>query len=499
RRVAAGLPAAAELPAALRRAAAGRARPPGDHGPLPDAALEVVDPLRVLRQPAHAPAVPRRPGDLDEPGRRRPDRRRRQRLDRGLQPQRGRGLPGRGDPPDAPGHRVHVPRQGPAPDDAEVGGLGLARRQRQLPDPAGHQADPPDRRLRPAVLGVQLLRADRQPAGRDHRDPPPRPGGRVLMRVMANVAMVMNLDKCIGCHTCSVTCKQVWTNRPGTEYVYFNNVETRPGTGYPRRYEDQEQWKGGWTLDRGGRLQLRAGGRLRKLLSIFYNPHLPSIDDYGDPWTYDYQTVIDAPLGTPNPSVHSISALTGRDMTVKWGSNFDDDLAGAPEHAVADPNLAGLEDRVKMEFEQVFMFYLPRICEHCLNPSCVASCPSGAVYKRAEDGIVLVDQDRCRGWRFCVSGCPYKKVYFNHRTGKAEKCTFCFPRIEAGQPTVCSETCVGRLRYLGLFLDPNDPEVAKTAAAQGIPHDWIQAAQRSPVYELAVRHRVALPLHPEYR
>ena len=90
------------------------------------------------------------------------------------------------------------------------------------------------------------------------------------------------------------------------------------------------------------------------------------------------------------------------------------------------------------------MFYLPRICEHCLNPSCVASCPSGAMYKREEDGIVLVDQAKCRGWRFCVSGCPYKKVYFNHRTGKAEKCTLCYPRIEAGLPTICSETCVGR-------------------------------------------------------
>ncbi|OBI33205.1 nitrate reductase subunit beta [Mycolicibacter sinensis] len=346
------------------------------------------------------------------------------------------------------------------------------------------------------------------------------------MRVMANVSMVMNLDKCIGCHTCTVTCKQVWTNRPGTEYVYFNNVETKPGIGYPKRYEDQNQWHGGWTLDRKGRLQLRAGGRLRKLLSIFYNPDLPSIDDYGDPWTYDYQTVIDAPLGTPNPTAHSISALTGRDMKVKWGSNFDDDLAGAPELAPGDPDLAGLEEQVKMEFEEVFMFYLPRICEHCLNPSCVASCPSGAMYKRAEDGIVLVDQDRCRGWRFCVSGCPYKKVYFNHRTGKAEKCTFCYPRIEQALPTICSETCVGRLRYLGLFLydadklldaaavpdvqdlyeaqlgvflDPHDPDVQAAAERDGIPHDWIEAAERSPCYELAVRHRVALPLHPEYR
>ncbi len=347
-----------------------------------------------------------------------------------------------------------------------------------------------------------------------------------MVRIMAQVAMVMNLDKCIGCHTCSVTCKQVWTNRPGTEYVYFNNVETKPGVGYPKRYEDQQRWKGGWTLDRKGRLELKSGGRLKKLLSIFYNPDLPSIDDYGDPWTYDYQLLVDAPLGSPQPSAHSISALTGRDVKVTWGSNFDDDLAGAHEYGLHDPNLAGLEERVRMEFEQVFMLYLPRICEHCLNPSCAAACPSGAIYKRDEDGIVLVDENRCRGWRFCVSGCPYKKVYFNHRTGKAEKCTLCFPRIEAGQPTICSETCVGRLRYLGLllydadrvlgaaatpevqdlhraqldvFLDPNDPAIADEAARQGIPHDWIQAAKRSPVYDLAVRHEVALPLHPEYR
>ena len=191
-----------------------------------------------------------------------------------------------------------------------------------------------------------------------------------------------------------------------------------------------------------------------------------------------------------------------------------------------DPVLAKVSATVKRSFEDTFMFYLPRICEHCLNPSCAASCPSGAIYKRSEDGIVLVDQDRCRGWRMCVSGCPYKKVYFNHRTGKAEKCTFCFPRIEVGLPTVCSETCVGRLRYIGLvlydldrvtdaastpdahdlydtqrsvFLDPNDPEVVRAAERDGIPHDWIGAAQRSPVYALINRYQVALPLHPEYR
>jgi len=164
------------------------------------------------------------------------------------------------------------------------------------------------------------------------------------VRVMAQVAMVMNLDKCIGCHTCSVTCKQVWTNRPGTEYVYFNNVETKPGVGYPKRYEDQEQWHGGWTLDRKGRLQLKAGGRVKKLATLFWNPDMPLIDDYGDPWTYDYQTLIDAPAGTLNPSAHAISALTGKDMSLRWGANWEDDLAGAPGRAGGDPNLAGVQD-----------------------------------------------------------------------------------------------------------------------------------------------------------
>src|SRR5690606_41273512 len=100
------------------------------------------------------------------------------------------------------------------------------------------------------------------------------------------------------------------------------------------------------------------------------------------------------------------------------------DLAGVHETGWRDPNMRGLEEEVKFQFEETFMMYLARICEHCINPSCLASCPSGAIYKRDEDGIVLVDQDACRSWRFCMSGCPYKKVYFNWKTNKAEKCTF---------------------------------------------------------------------------
>jgi nitrate reductase beta subunit len=126
----------------------------------------------------------------------------------------------------------------------------------------------------------------------------------------------------------------------------------------------------------------------------------------------------------------------------------------------------------------------------------------------------------------CVSGCPYKKIYYNWKSGKAEKCIFCYPRIEAGQPTVCSETCVGRIRYLGvllydadgianaastanekdlyqeqlkLFLDPNDPAVIEQARRDGIPEAWLIAARNSPVYKMAMEWKVALPLHPEYR
>ncbi|WDG17359.1 nitrate reductase subunit beta [Microbacterium sp. Clip185] len=345
------------------------------------------------------------------------------------------------------------------------------------------------------------------------------------MKVMAQMSMIMNLDKCIGCHTCSVTCKQAWTNRTGVEYVWFNNVETRPGVGYPRSYEDQEKWGGGWVVNKRGRLKLRSGGRLSKLARIFSNPKLPEIHDYYEPWTYDYDMLLNAPQGAQVPVARPKSLLTGKDMKISWSANWDDDLGGSLETMQDDPILQKMSEEVKAEFEKAFMFYLPRICEHCLNPSCVASCPSGAMYKRAEDGIVLVDQDACRGWRMCVSGCPYKKVYFNHRTGKAEKCTMCYPRIEVGLPTVCSETCVGRLRYLGLvlydadrvaaaasvaddqallgaqreiILDPNDPAVIEAARREGIPEDWIEAAQRSPIWKL-MQHEVALPLHPEYR
>ncbi len=347
------------------------------------------------------------------------------------------------------------------------------------------------------------------------------------MKVKAQIGMVLNLDKCIGCHTCSVTCKNTWTNRPGTEYIWFNNVETKPGVGYPKRWEDQEKYNGGWKLNKKGKLTLKAGGKAEKIstFSIFYNANMPELDDYYEPWTYDYRNLF-GKAQKHQPVARAKSQITGQNMDLQWGPNWDDDLAGG-EHSIAnDPNIAKIEADIKANFEQTFMMYLPRLCEHCLNPACVSACPSGAMYKRDEDGIVLVNQDHCKGWRFCVSSCPYKKVYFNWSTHKAEKCTFCYPRIEEGLPTVCSETCVGRIRYIGamlydadkvaeaasepdekllyarqleVFLDPNDPEIIAAARAEGISEEMLEAAQHSPVYRMVMEDKIAFPLHPEYR
>ncbi|WP_041470491.1 nitrate reductase subunit beta [Geobacillus sp. GHH01] len=345
------------------------------------------------------------------------------------------------------------------------------------------------------------------------------------MKMKAQVGMVMNLDKCIGCHTCSVTCKNTWTNRPGAEYMYFNNVETKPGIGYPKQWENQEKYRGGWEL-KNGELRLKSGSKAMRLVNLFYNPYQPTIDDYYEPWNYDYETLTNSPSKQYQPVARPKSSITGEWMELSWGPNWEDDLAGAHVTGLRDPNVVKMEQSIQAEFENVFMMYLPRICEHCLNPSCVSSCPSDAMYKRDEDGIVLVDQNACRAWRYCVTSCPYKKVYFNWQTNKAEKCTLCFPRIEAGMPTICSETCVGRIRYIGvilydadkvkeaasvedekqlyhaqldIFLDPNDPAVAAAAKEAGIPDEWITAAQRSPIYKMIVDWKIALPLHPEYR
>ncbi len=347
------------------------------------------------------------------------------------------------------------------------------------------------------------------------------------MNVRSQISMVFHLDKCLGCHTCSVACKNIWTDRKGTDYMWWNNVETKPGTGYPTSWENQEKYKGGWEV-KGGKIILRSTGKGRLVLNIFHNPHMPSMDDYYEPWTYDYQNLFNAPEGPDQPTARAISRVTGEHIEVESGPNWDDDLGGSPIYAENDSNLKGLTDEQRAQLnaiERLVFFYFPRICNHCLNPACVASCPSGALYKRGEDGIVLIDQKRCRAWRSCVSACPYKKTYYNWHTGKSEKCILCFPRVETGQAPACFHSCVGRIRFLGVLLydadrleevanlpdaeliegqrsailDPHDPAVIEAALKNGVHQNTIDSAQKSPAYQFVKVWKLALPPHIEFR
>jgi len=237
-------------------------------------------------------------------------------------------------------------------------------------------------------------------------------------------AMVMDLNKCLGCQTCTIACKKLWTDRDGTGYMYWNNVETRPGLGYPLQWD---RIGGGW---KEGMLQPSP---------------LPAMEDYGYPWEYNYeQRLYEGSCKPVMPSPEPTS-----------GVNWDEDVGS-------------------MNGDENYFFYLPRICNHCTYPACLEACPRKAIYKREEDGIVVIDQDRCQGYRYCIKACPYKKIYFNEVTGKSEKCIFCYPRLEKGMVNACAAQCPGRLRFVGLLDDPE-----------------------SPVHKLVLKYRIALPLFPE--
>ena len=352
------------------------------------------------------------------------------------------------------------------------------------------------------------------------------------MKIGRQIAMVFNLDKCLGCNTCTVACKNVWTNRKGAEYMWWNNVETKPGVGYPREWENQDKYRGGWKRTGNERkpVKLRARGKASELLNIFYNPVQPTLEDYAGkgPFSFTYEDLQSPEEQHQQPVGRPKSLITGEEeIPIEWGVNWEDNAAGTYVTGKDDVNFKCMTDAERdayLEYEKVFYFYLPRICNHCMNPGCVAACPSGAGYKREEDGIVLIDQDVCRAWRQCITSCPYKKTYYNWRSGKMEKCVLCFPRVETGQPPACFHSCPGRIRYMGpllydmdrvaaaagrpddeiveaqreIILDPDDPEVIAAAAAQGISDTWLEACRRSPVYNMFIDWRIELPLHTKF-
>jgi len=252
-----------------------------------------------------------------------------------------------------------------------------------------------------------------------------------LRRSDRQVATVIDLNKCVGCQLCVVGCKNLWTKRPGTEHMRWMNVTTYPGKGYPRDYEK----KGGGFRD----------GKA--------NPgELTTMIDCGDNLSFNQKEVFFSGKGN---SVHlKPTDFKGRDAS--WGYNWDEDVGGG-------------------QWPNPYFFYLPRKCNHCNKPACLEACPRNAIYKREEDGIVLIDQERCAGHRHCVEACPYKAIYFNPVSEQSEKCIMCYPRVEKGIPNACNRMCTGRTRAFG-YRDDKEGQV----------------------YKLVNKWKVAIPLHPEY-
>ena len=375
------------------------------HRSLPDPALEVVDPLRVPGQPDDADAVPRRADDWMRPATPR-DRRRRQRLGRGLQPQRRRrrcravvstGSAGDAFFYDSQDRHLTSP----------LSEISARRRHRQLADPDHDQADAPDRRVRAALLGFNYY----GPTG-TQRDEliiiRKRTGGGVLMKVRAQIGdgdeprQVHRLPHLLG-HL------QERLDQPaGLEYVWFNNVETKPGRGYPRDYEDQERWHGGWKLDRKGRLKLRAGGRLQEAGSTSSGTPTCRARRLLRPWTYDYEHLI-----SPRPGDTSRSRGRTRRSAARPRPPVGPELGrrprGARQSCRRDPNRRDARGAGQLEFEQAFMMYLPRICEHCINPSCVASCPRGRCTSARRTGSCSSTRRRCRSGASASPAAPTRR------------------------------------------------------------------------------------------
>ena len=196
------------------------------------------------------------------------------------------------------------------------------------------------------------------------------------MRVKAQVAMVMNLDKCIGCHTCSVTCKQVWTNRPGHRVRLVQQRRDQPRAGLPA------------PVGRPGALERRLGARPQgPAAAEGRRPGQEAADDLLQPRPARDRRLLRAvhlrlrdarrraarrPRPGRAPALAAHRQADGRHVGAQLGRG----PGRRPGVGAEGPAPAGhRRSRCGMTYEQAFMFFLPRICEHCLNPSCVASLP----------------------------------------------------------------------------------------------------------------------------
>ncbi len=121
----------------------------------------------------------------------------------------------------------------------------------------------------------------------------------------------------------------------------------------------------------------------------------------------------------------------------------------------------------KGTYPDVTRSFLPRLCNHCSDPPCVDVCPTGATWKREEDGIVVVDPDTCIGCKYCIQACPYDARFLNPVTGVADKCDFCQHRVEQGLVPSCVNACMGDARIFGDLNDP-DSEISRRTASNHV-------------------------------
>jgi len=285
-------------------------------------------------------------------------------------------------------------------------------------------------------------------------------------------AFVFNINRCIACQTCTMACKSTWTFSRGQEYMYWNNVESKPFGGYPHNWDskllgmldkenpDKQRWSGesdakhespygkfdGKTIFEAAEKHYDEDGPKRAL------GYLPTDEE----WTA--------------PNIHEETAIGDMWRDQSWGGS-----AQLPEH-------------------KVWFFYLQRLCNHCTYPGCLAACPRQAIYKRPEDGVVLIDQNRCRGYRKCVEACPYKKAMYRPTTGTSEKCVACYPRLEGKDPKIspkgepaetrCMTSCPGRIRLQGLVQIDDKGK-------------W-KADRWNPLYYLIRERKIALPIYPQF-
>ncbi len=255
-------------------------------------------------------------------------------------------------------------------------------------------------------------------------------------------AAVFNVNRCIACQTCTMACKSTWTFSKGQEYMWWNNVETKPFGGYPQSWDS-------------------------KLLSYMGPQEWNSSAADGEkPYgVFEGKTIFDAARAK-----ETAAGYIPEDEQYR-APNIGEDVANK---AITVEN--GIpQNWSELPQHKIWFFYLSRICNHCTYPACLSACPRAAIYKRPEDGIVLQDQSRCRGYRYCVRECPYKKPMYNGFSRVTEKCIACYPRVEEDTVTRCISACVGKIRLQG----------------------WI-TNEKSPIYYLVRKAKVALPLYPQW-